>query len=83
MSPGIPGELIVPLANGSVIRSGWIDHADPDALPGGDYLAVDNAQGDQLFYIDSADLFANPIDGRRILYSMLQACQGQQLTPNG
>lgn len=70
-------ELLIPLANGLVLRSGWIDHHDPDALPAGDYLALDDSVGNQLFYVDSSDLLADPIEGRRLLNELLQKCQGK------
>ncbi len=65
---------ILHLANGKRLRSGWIDKDDPDALIAGDYLAVDASNGDQLFYVDSADLLADPIAGRKMLSEMIQAC---------
>lgn len=68
------GEAVVRLKDGKSIRSGWIDKDDPDALPAGDYLAVDDKNGEQLFYVDSADLFADPVAGRKLLLQLLQAC---------
>ena len=50
------------LANGCTVRSGWNDECDPDALPAGDWFAVDDADGNQLCYIDSADLVVDRID---------------------
>ena len=44
------------LANGCTVRSGWNDECDPDALSAGDWFAVDDADGNQLCYIDTADL---------------------------
>lgn len=72
-------ELSIQLANGCVIRSGWIDADDPDSLPAGDYLAVDDATGQQLFYADAADLLADPIEGRRLLCEFLQVCAQRQV----
>ena len=43
---------------GGSLRSGWYDQHDPDRLDCGDYLAVDTAAGDQLFYAEAADLAA-------------------------
>ncbi len=43
---------------GGNLRSGWYDHDDPDRLDCGDYLAVDTAAWDQLFYAEAADLAA-------------------------
>lgn len=77
--PSTPA-LRIELANHFVIRSGWIDKDDPDALPSGDYLAVDDAQGKELFYADTADMFADPVAGRRMLNEMLQSCLGLQVT---
>lgn len=74
------GELVILLANGSQIRSGWCDKDDPDALPAGDYISVLDAQGQQVFYADSADLLADPVKGRRLLNDMLQACHRQAVT---
>lgn len=70
----IAGELVIPLANGGEIRSGWIDRDDPDALPAGDYLKVLNPAKEEVFYEDSADILADPVAGRRKLWAMLQAC---------
>lgn len=64
----------VKLQNGGQIQSGWIDNDDPDALPAGDYLSVLDRHGNQVFYAESADLFAEPIQGRRMLCEFLQAC---------
>lgn len=70
------GEFTVPLANGYSITSGWIDHDDPDALPAGDYLAVEDAKGKQLFYIETADLLVNPLEAKGRLYDFLSHCLG-------
>ena len=67
-------ELIIELANGCEIRSGWIDRDDPDALTAGDYLSVLNASGEQLFYLDAADLFSDSTAGRGKLLEFLQTC---------
>jgi len=71
----VSAEVTVLLQNGKTIRSGWIDKDDPNALPAGDYLAVDANDGEQLVYMDSADLLADPAIGRRMLNDLLQACQ--------
>ncbi len=70
------GEVVIPLANGGEIRSGWIDEHDPDALPGGDYLSVIAPDGEQVFYEDSADVLVDPVEGRRKLWQFLLACLG-------
>ena len=67
-------EVIVPLLNGFKIRSGWIDKDDPNMLPAGDYIAVESADGVVVFYVDAADLFADPVTGRQKLNEMFQAC---------
>ena len=71
------GELVVPLANGYELRSGWIDQHDPDALPAGDYLSVRDSDGKQVLYEDAADLFADPVEGRKKLLHVILACLGQ------
>jgi len=71
----VSAEVTVLLQNGKTIRSGWIDKDDPNALPAGDYLAVDANDGEQLVYMDSADLLADPAIGRRMLNDLLRACQ--------
>jgi hypothetical protein len=70
------GEFQVPLANGYSIVSGWIDHDDPDALPAGDYLSVFNAAGKQVFYRDTADLLADPINAKALICEFLFCCAG-------
>ncbi len=73
-------ELCLLLDNGRQIRSGWIDKDDPDALPSGDYISVINTGGEQVFYVESVDLFADPLSGRVKLNQMLQACLGTGVT---
>jgi hypothetical protein len=70
------GEHVIHLVNGFEIRSGWIDHDDPDALPAGDYLSVISGDGEQLFYVDSADLLADPLTGRQKLNELFTICCG-------
>lgn len=70
------GEFCVRLHSGNVIRSGWNDKHDPDALPAGDYLAVDDKDGRQLFYCDTADLVADGVEARKLLCQFMQACAG-------
>lgn len=70
----LDGTVVALLANGKILRSGWIDKHDPNALPAGDFLAVEAVDGQQLFYADSADLLADPITGRKMLNEMIQAC---------
>lgn len=65
---------MIPLANGFEIRSGWCDHDDPDALPAGDYFKVLDADGKEVYYEDSADILADPTEGRRKLWALIQAC---------
>lgn len=67
----------IPLANGGVIVSGWIDNDDPDALPAGDYLSVIDAAGTQLYYQEAADILADPIEGRRLLCEFIECCTRQ------
>lgn len=67
---------MIPLVGGS-LRSGWCDHDDPDQLDCGDYLAVDTAAGDQLFYAEAADLaavgaVALRLQFRRLVHSLQQ-----------
>ena len=50
------GDFRIPLSNGYTIVSGWIDAADPDALPMGDYFAVEDPFGRQVYYGESCDL---------------------------
>ena len=69
-------EVIVPLLNGGRIRSGWIDKEDPDMLPAGDYIAVENAAGEEVCYLESSDLFCDPVECRQQLNAMMQACAG-------
>lgn len=76
----IPQALRIQLANGYTLSSGWIDADDPDALPAGDYFSVLNAAGQQVFYLDAADLFSEPEKGRLKLYEMVQACLGLGVT---
>jgi len=64
------------LDNGFKIVSGWIDEHDPEALPAGDYLSVEDSNGTQVFYADAADILADPLEGRRKLNAFIQACQG-------
>ena len=45
------GERVIALANGHKIVSGWIDYDDPDPLPHGDYLAVEDASHRQYFLL--------------------------------
>lgn len=65
------------LANGYAITSGWHDEDDPDALPAGDWLSVEDENGNQIFYVDSADMLADPIEGRKKLCAFLSACRGE------
>ncbi len=74
------GEFFLPLANGYQIRSGWIDKADPGALPAGDYLSIINERGEQVFYMETADLLAPELMARDKLNQMLQACLGLGVT---
>lgn len=67
-------EWVIPLGNKAEIRSGWTDLDDPDALPAGDYLKVLDPTGKEVFYADSADIFADPVTGREQLWAMIQAC---------
>lgn len=46
----------VMLANGKYLRSGKTDRDDPDAPAYGGYLAAHAASGDELCYLDTADL---------------------------
>ena len=69
-------EHVIVLANGWQIRSGWVDHDDPDALRSGDYLSLVDEAEQQLFYTDSADLLADPIEGRRLLNQLFEICCG-------
>jgi len=73
--------ISVQLDNGFTITSGWIDGDDPDALPGGDWLSVENDNGEQIFYEDAADILADPVEGRKKLYQFLVACGAQPLNP--
>lgn len=77
---GNTGEVVINLANGYELRSGWIDKDDPDMLPAGDYVSVVNVRGEQVFYGDSADLFCDPVRSRRSLFEILQACCGARVT---
>lgn len=70
------GQVVIHLANGYELRSGWCDKDDPDRLPAGDYVSIIDAQGEQVFYGDSADLFSDPVQSRRSLYSIIQVCCG-------
>ena len=79
---GKTGEVVINLANGYELRSGWIDKDDPDMLPAGDYVSVIDARGEQVFYGDSADLFCDPIRSRRSMFEILQACCGARVTAN-
>src|SRR5690606_17799693 len=74
------GEVVIHLANGYELRSGWIDKDDPDMLPAGDYVSVVDVRGEQVFYGDSADLFTDPVQARRSLFEILQACCGARVT---
>lgn len=74
------GEVVIHIANGYELRSGWIDKDDPDRLPAGDYVSVVDARGVQVFYGESADLFSDPVQTRRSLFEILQACCGARVT---
>ena len=69
--------LEIPLANGRKIVSGWIDGHDPDALPAGDWLSVEDENGNQIFYEETADIAADPVNCRRIMYDFIRACRGE------
>lgn len=69
----------IQLDNGYIITSGWHDADDPDALPAGDWLSVEDENGVQIFYEDAADILADPIEGRKKLYAFLLACRGEIL----
>lgn len=71
----MPEKSIV-LADGKVIASGWIDTDDPDALQAGDYLRVDSADGDELLYVDTADLVADPVAARKLINAIFDVCSG-------
>lgn len=60
-----------------MIVSGWIDHADPDALLAGDYLSVLDSSGTQIYYQEAADILADPIKGRQLLCDFIKACAGE------
>lgn len=77
---GATGNLkseFVELENGFTLQSGWIDKDDPNALPAGDYLSVLDRQGQQVFYVETADLIADPILCRQKLCEMMQICAGK------
>lgn len=76
----VTGEMVILLANGYELRSGWIDKDDPDRLPGGDYISVLNLRGEQVFYGDAADLFVDPLKSRQSMFEILQACCGARVT---
>lgn len=73
---GITEPSAIILKNGYEIQSGWIDNDDPDKLREGDYLSVVDAGGKQVFYIDTADLIADPIIARQQIKNFLNACRG-------
>ena len=75
-------EYVIALQNGMEIRSGWLDHDDPDALPSGDYLSVFDAAGQQQFYTESSDLMHDPIEGRQLLNQLFQICCGDNCGAN-
>ena len=64
------------LANGFIIESGWVDEDDPGLLPTGDYLSVENKEGRQIFYEETADLISSYPTAVKRLHEFLQACQG-------
>lgn len=70
-------ELVIPLGNGGAILSGWIDTDDPDAKPFGDYLSVVNAEGRQVYYIETSELCdLGLLRGRDELIRFFKACLG-------
>ena len=73
------GQVVIYLANGYELRSGWRDTDDPDRLPAGDYVSIIDTQGQQVFYGDSADLFSDPVQSRRSLCSIIQVCCGARV----
>lgn len=62
----------VELANGCTLHSGWSDGDDPDAMPAGDWLSVDDPSGNQIFYREMADL-VTPQDLRRAVNDLFIA----------
>jgi len=69
--------LEIQLANGRKIVSGWSDEDDPEALPAGDWLSVEDEKGEQVFYVEAADLLDDLSEGRFLLYQFLVACRGK------
>lgn len=67
----MPAPIILQLANGCALISGWIDAADPDALPAGDYVSLCSPGGDQIYYLDVADVAGDNVGDSRKLRSAL------------
>ncbi len=64
--------ITITLTNGMRIESGWIDRDDSDALPVGDYISLCHRDGEQLCYIDTADVANDPLRLRRALCDLFR-----------
>jgi len=53
-------EVAVPLLNGCIIVSGWIDKDDPDARLAGQYLRLEDPNGDELLYYEYSEWMDAP-----------------------
>lgn len=72
----------VQLQRGRIV-SGWTDGDDPDALPAGDWLSVEDACGTQLYYCDVADLCSSHRRAQEEIYAFLKACAEAVRSGNG
>jgi hypothetical protein len=66
-------ELVIELANGRRIYSGYQDRDDPRGLIAGDYLRLTDSEGHELLLCDGSEL-TDPERGRAVLNDFLIAC---------
>lgn len=71
------GSVAIELANGRKIYSGWCDKDDPDTQLVGDWVRVEDALGNEAFYVEAVDFTTGgTLEVQQKLQDFICACLG-------
>ena len=65
-------ERQIKLANGSFLCSGCVDYHDPQALPFGEWIRIEDAQGQEVCYLEAADCESPRVYMFKVLEALLK-----------
>ena len=68
------GPIVLRLANGYSLVSGWVDEHDPDRRRAGDWISIVDQKGKQVFYVETVEFLNDPVLTRELINTIFETC---------